>query len=154
MRLEKLRQNLHYLAWTQALVATTGSLFFSEVMGLTPCILCWYQRILMYPLVVILAVGILLRDSKLRYYSLPLSIIGLSIAVYHNLLYYGIIAESLVPCTAGISCTSRQIEWLGFITIPLMSLIAFTVITLSTVFYKPKNSQDNTEEILNGSARL
>lgn len=153
MRLEKLRQNLHYLAWTQALVATTASLFFSEVMGLTPCVLCWYQRILMYPLVVILAVGILLRDSKLRYYSLPLSTIGLLIAVYHNLLYYGIIAENLVPCTAGVSCTSRQIEWLGFITIPLMSLIAFTVITLSMIFYKTKNSPDNTEEILDGSAR-
>ena len=73
-----------YLAWVQALVAMTGSLFFSEVMRLTPCILCWYQRIPMYPLVVILAVGILLHDARLRWYVLPLSVSGLVVAAYHH----------------------------------------------------------------------
>jgi disulfide bond formation protein DsbB len=136
--MQKLRESLMYLAWLQALVAMLGSLYFSEIMGLPPCILCWYQRIAMYPLVAILTVGILRRDSNLRLYVLPLSLIGLSIAIYHNLLYYGIIPEHLVPCTAGVSCTSRQIEWLGFITIPLLSLTAFTIITLSMLFYKPQ----------------
>jgi disulfide bond formation protein DsbB len=92
----------------------------------------------MYPLAVILTVGILSRDSHVRRYVVPLALIGLTIAVYHNLLYYGILPESITPCTAGVSCTSRQIEWLGFITIPLMSLTAFTVITLSVLFHKPE----------------
>jgi disulfide bond formation protein DsbB len=133
-----IRENIIYLAWFQAAIATAGSLFFSEVMQLPPCVLCWYQRIAMYPLAVILTVGILSRDSHVRRYVVPLALIGLTIAVYHNLLYYGILPESITPCTAGVSCTSRQIEWLGFITIPLMSLTAFTVITLSVLFHKPE----------------
>jgi len=140
------RSNSVYIAWFQALIATLGSLFFSEVMQLTPCVLCWYQRIMMYPLVLLLTVGILLRDRRLRFYVLPLSLIGLSIAIYHNLLYYNILPESIAPCTAGVSCTTRQIEWFGFVTIPLMSLTAFTVITLSMVFYKRGEPIDDTIE--------
>lgn len=121
-----------YMAWLQAGIATFGSLYFSEVMNLPPCILCWYQRICMYPLLAILTVGILRRDRGLHLYVLPLCLFGLAISVYHNLLYIGLIPESIQPCTAGVSCTSRQIEWLGFITIPLMALTAFTVITIIT----------------------
>ena len=131
-------QILLYIAWTIALVATLGSLFFSEIMELPPCVLCWYQRIAMYPLVFILAIGILLKDKKVFVYAIPLCLIGLGIAVYHNLLYYGIIPESITPCQKGISCTSRQIEWLGFITIPLMSLVVFISITISILIYRFK----------------
>jgi disulfide bond formation protein DsbB len=130
------RSILPYLAWGIALISTVGSLFFSEVMGLPPCVLCWYQRIAMYPLVVIIGIGIILRDSRMRHYALPVCLIGLAISIYHNLLYYGIIPESIIPCTMGISCTSRQIEWLGFITIPLMALVAFVGLTLCLLFYK------------------
>lgn len=119
-----------YLAWTQALVATTGSLFLSEVMGYPPCVLCWYQRIAMYPLVIVLAVGILRRDRLIHLVALPLSLIGLVIAIYHNLLYFGIIPEAASACRAGVSCTTRFFEWFGFITIPFLSLTAFTVITI------------------------
>lgn len=101
----------------------------------------------MYPLVVVLTVGILLRDQRIRWYVLPLSLIGLVIALYHNLLYYHIISEAIIPCTAGISCTTRQIEWFGFITIPLLSLTAFTVITLSLLFYKGQQIDDDTIEV-------
>jgi disulfide bond formation protein DsbB len=125
-----------YAAWVVALVATVGSLFFSEVMLLPPCVLCWYQRIAMYPLVVILGVGIILGDRRVKFYALPVALAGLVVAGYHNLLYYGILPESIAPCTQGISCTSVQLEWLGFITIPLMSLTAFVLITLSLLFYK------------------
>ncbi len=128
--------NLAYVAWFQVFVATLGSLYFSEVMKLPPCMLCWYQRIFMYPLVYILAVGIVLEEERIRYYCLPLSVTGLVIAVYHNLLYYHIIPESIAPCTSGISCTTRQIEWLGFITIPLLSLVAFTITTVALLLYK------------------
>ncbi len=118
-----------YLAWLVSAVSTIGSLFFSEVMKLPPCTLCWYQRVMMYPLVWILAVGIVKRDSRIRLYALPFALVGLTIAGYHNLLYYDIIPESITPCTSGVSCTSRQIEWLGFVTIPLMSLVSFLTIS-------------------------
>lgn len=130
------RSILPYLAWGIALVATVGSLFFSEVMGLPPCVLCWYQRIAMYPLVLIIGGGILTQDNRLRFYALPLCVAGLLISIYHNLLYYGILPESILPCTAGVSCTSRQIEWLGFITIPLMALAAFVSLALCLLFHK------------------
>ena len=123
-------RNAHYLAWAQACIATFGSLYFSEVMLFPPCTLCWYQRILMYPLTLVLAVGILRRDPGLHQYVLPLSGLGLAIALYHNLLYFKIIPENIQPCTVGIPCTTVQIEWFGFITIPLMSLTAFTVINM------------------------
>lgn len=132
-----LRPDLLGLAWLQAIVATAGSLYFSEVLKLAPCILCWYQRIAMYPLVVILTVGIALRDARMRLYALPLGLIGLGIAIYHNLLYYGVLPESIAPCTAGVSCTTRQIEWLGFVTIPLLALVAFSVISLALLLHTP-----------------
>ena len=136
------RSILPYLAWVIALVATVGSLFFSEVMGLPPCILCWYQRIAMYPLVLLIGSGIIMRDSRMKNYALPLCLGGLVISIYHNLLYYGIIPESIIPCTAGISCTSRQIEWLGFITIPLMALVAFVGLSVCLLFHKPEKVGD------------
>ena len=136
-----LRTYLPYIAWVQALIATTGSLYFSEVMRLPPCTLCWYQRLMMYPLVFVLAVSLLTQDRRVRAYALPLSVTGLVVAAYHNLLYYGIIPEGLTQCAAGVSCTARQIEWLGFITIPLLSLTAFSVITLSLLFTKVRGAQ-------------
>lgn len=134
--LRRRRLLLLYVAWIQALVATAGSLYFSEVRDLPPCVLCWYQRILMYPLTGIIAVGILRLDRSLPFYVLPLTLAGLAVGSYHNLLYYGVIPEeALHTCQLGISCTTRQIEWLGFITIPLMSLAAFTVITTLMAAY-------------------
>jgi len=125
-------------SWVIALVATLGSLFFSEIMRLPPCVLCWYQRIAMYPLVIILGIAWLREDTKVHVYALPLAVTGLATAVYHNLLYYHIIPESISPCVQGISCTSRQIEWLGFITIPLLSLTAFVAICILLVAARSK----------------
>jgi len=136
------RSVLPYLAWVIALLATVGSLFFSEVMGLPPCMLCWYQRIAMYPLVIIIGIGIITRDGRMKYYALPLTLIGLTISIYHNLLYYGIFPESIAPCAQGISCTSRQIEWLGFITIPLMALAAFIALTLCLLLHTTEKERE------------
>lgn len=129
---------LPYLAWIIALVATAGSLFFSEVMQLPPCVLCWYQRIATYPLVLIIGIGIILRDARMKIYALPFALIGLAISIYHNLLYYGFIPESITPCTEGVPCNAVQIEWLGFITIPLMGLAAFVGIAICLLLHKPK----------------
>jgi len=117
------------VAWTQAVLALVGSLFFSLVMQLPPCDLCWYQRIAMYPLIVILGIGIWKKDVKgSLLYAWPLAIIGWVIAFYHNLLYYNILPESVAPCTSGVSCTTKYVEYFGFVTIPLLALVAFSVI--------------------------
>ncbi len=124
-----------YIAFGQALIATLTSLYFSEILKFPPCVLCWYQRILMYPLVIILAVGILKKDKGVYQYVLPLSILGMVIAIYHNLLYWNIIPESQTPCLLGVSCTIKFIEYFGFITIPFLSFVAFLIITACMVIY-------------------
>lgn len=128
-----------YIAWSQSLLAMVGSLYFSEFMHLPPCVLCWYQRIAMYPLVLLLAIGILRKDKNVVSYALPLSIGGLIIATYHNLLYYKLLPESVQPCVVGISCTARQLEWFGFITIPLLSVSALAIITVALLLFKKAN---------------
>lgn len=132
------REYFLYLAWTVALVASLGSLTFSEIFHYPPCTLCWYQRAMMYPMAIILGIAILAKDTKVYRYALPLSVIGLLIAFYHNLLYYKVLPESAAPCVLGISCTTTFIEWFGFITIPLLSLSAFAVITICMVKYRNK----------------
>ncbi len=118
-----------YVAWAQAAVAASGSLYMSEIAGFLPCLLCWYQRIAMYPLVIIIGVGILRRERKLYQYVLPFSIIGGLIGLYQLLLYYGVFHESEPTCRAGVSCTTHDVNYFGFVTIPLLSLLAFAVIT-------------------------
>ncbi len=119
------------LVFLISVVSTTGSLFFSEIMHLPPCVLCWYQRICMYPLTLIFMMALLTKAKDSALYGLVLSSVGLCISAYHNLLYYKIIPDSITPCSEGISCTSKQIEWLGFITIPLLSCTAFLIISIS-----------------------
>ena len=133
--MKKNSKYLLHIAWVQSLVAMLGSLYFSEVRHFPPCVLCWYQRILMYPLTVLIAVGLIRKDKNLPYYVLPLSLIGTIIAAYHNLLYYKILPDSLTPCVAGVSCTTRFFAWYGFITIPLLSLTAFLVIDICMVLF-------------------
>ncbi len=130
-----------YLAWTQALVAMLGSLFFSEILKYPPCVLCWYQRICIYPLVLIIPVGIVNKDKNLPLYVLPLSIVGLIISLFHNLLYYKWIPDTLAPCVSGVSCTTKFIEWFGFVTIPLLAFIAFLVITICMLIYWKTNKK-------------
>lgn len=121
--------NLVFACWLVASSATLGALFFSEVMHVTPCLLCWYQRIFMFPLVVLLPLGLFPFDPKVVRYALPLSALGAAIAMFHLLLTWGLIPESIKPCTQGVPCSSNPIEWFGFISIPLMSLLAFSVIS-------------------------
>lgn len=130
-----------YLALMIALSAMLGSLYFSEVLHLPPCVLCWYQRIAMYPLVAIIGVGILRNDRNYPYYVLPLSVIGSLVAFYQVLLQYGLVSEKLAPCSLGVSCAAIQIEYFGFITIPNLSLVAFLVLTgLMLSFNRRKES--------------
>ena len=120
--------NMLFLCWLIAFTATLGSLFFSEVMDRTPCVLCWYQRIFMYPLLIVFSVGLFPFDPRCIRYALPLAIAGWGVALYHCLLYLGFIPKSMQPCTQGISCADVKLELFSFVTIPLLSLIAFTLI--------------------------
>lgn len=140
-----IQKNVLYVAFGQAFVAMMTSLYFSEVMKLPPCLLCWYQRIAMYPLVVILLVGFVEKDAKVVRYALPFSLAGLGISIYHNLLYYGIIPESLAPCTLGVSCTTKFFEWFGFVTIPFLSFLAFMIITICLIIAATYKKEPNSE---------
>ena len=117
-----------YGAWVSAFIAALGSIFLGEVMGLPICTLCWYQRMALYPLVLLLPAAILIGERRVNYYAMPFVLIGLAMAVYHNLLYYGFIRPELTPCTRDVPCTARQLELFGFLTIPLMALGTFAVI--------------------------
>lgn len=131
-------RNILYLAWVVALTATVVSLFMSEVLKWSPCTLCWYQRIFMYPLAIILPIGIFLKDKNIHLYVLPLSVIGGVVALYHELLQIKVIPE-YASCSNGISCTTDYLNLFGFVSIPLLSLTAFLTITLSMyIFTKSK----------------
>lgn len=121
------------LAWLQSIVALLGSLYYSDVLEFTPCVLCWYQRIAMYPQVLILGIAAFKEDVHALRYTIPLTIIGLLISLYHNALYYHLIPSSITPCKSGVSCTTTQVSYLGFITIPLMALVAFVVVLICSV---------------------
>ena len=116
------------LAFGPAIAALLGSLYFSEIRGFVPCELCWYQRILMYPIVVLLLVGIFNDDWLLPKYVLPLSLTGMTVSTYHYLLQNHVIGASI--CSAGVSCASRYINVFGFITIPFLALVAFILINI------------------------
>lgn len=129
------KNNTQFLSWVQAFIATVASLYLSEIEHFIPCKLCWYQRICMYPLVVIIFIGIIKKDIKLYLYVLPISLIGFFISIYHNLLYYGLLPNSTYSCIIGESCTTRYIDIAGVFSIPLLSLLAFSVIiTLQLLF--------------------
>ncbi len=116
-------------AWIIALISTLGVLFIGEVMGQAPCVLCWYQRIFMFPLAIILGLAVFREDARIWLYALPLAALGWLIAAYHTLLNFGVIPEPIKPCTAtGPSCSGEGMMIFGFAPIPLLSLISFTLI--------------------------
>ncbi|CAM3534307.1 disulfide oxidoreductase [Arcobacter aquimarinus] len=137
-RSDSLSLTFIFLAFLVSLIATLGSLFFSEIMNFVPCSLCWYQRIFMYPLVFIFLVNLLYPDDKIYKYSFPLVIIGLVFSIYHNLLILKIIPENLSPCVQGIPCSVDYLNWFGFITIPLLSFFAYTIILILLIMSKRK----------------
>lgn len=135
-----LRTNALRLAWAVAVMATFGSLYFQYVMDLPPCVLCWFQRIAMYPLVILIGLALKWKNEHLKAYLLPFTFIGGAIAFYHNLFYYKILPESIAPCQAGVSCTTKLIEWGGFITIPLLSLAGFIAITVLIFLHRESSA--------------
>ncbi len=143
----RLNRSALYIALLVAWVAMLGSLYFSEVLGYIPCELCWIQRILMYPLTALLAIGLLRRDPHLPYLVLPLSLIGMGYSTYHYLLEKTDIFGTTTVCRSGIPCTVAWINWFGFVTIPFLALIAFFLITVFTLVALTAGEPDPEEEM-------
>ncbi|MFZ3186220.1 MAG: disulfide bond formation protein B [Pseudomonas sp.] len=118
------------------MASTFGALFIGEVMGKAPCVLCWFQRIFMFPLALILVIACYRSDFAVWKYALPLAVIGWGIALYHCLLIAGFIPENIKPCGAGTPCSGADMMLLGSVPLPLISLIAFTVIAILLVLIR------------------
>lgn len=116
---------LLFTCWLVVSAATLGSLFFSEVMELPPCSLCWYQRVFMFPLPFVVGAGLFPFDRRVVRYALPLAAVGAAVALYHLLLQLGVIPADAAPCRQGVSCSDAQLQLLGFLSIPMLSLMAF-----------------------------
>lgn len=126
--MNKKMENRLVFAWLTALIAMLGSLYFSQIKQFEPCTLCWYQRIVMYPLVVIILLGIFFKDQKVALYSAALSMIGFCISVYHYALQKITFFASSAPSCGRIPCSGQYINWFGFITIPFLAGLAFLII--------------------------
>lgn len=137
---EFIKKNALYGAFAIALMAMVGSLYFSEVLKYTPCLLCWYLRIATYPLIVTIGYAIYKKSYDFVVPSIILASLGLVVSIYHNLLYYKFIPERLAPCTAGVSCTSRYIHSLGFIDIPFLGLVGVTSILILLIIHWKANA--------------
>lgn len=131
------------LAAVIAITSMAGSLYFSESANFTPCTLCWYQRIAMYPIGLILAIAAFRRDRSIRWYVVPVAGLGAVIALYHWLLERFPDLDAGV-CSASIPCTSVWFERFGFVTLPFMALTAFVavllLVTLPTLPTLPERS--------------
>jgi len=135
---ESLRGMELWFAFAVATTATLGSLYLSEIVHLIPCTYCWYQRIAMYPLVVILGIAAWRRDHNIRIYATSLATIGIVISTYHRLI-------QAVPdlggsaCSSGVPCTAAYFTLFGFVTIPTMAFSAFAFI-LALLYVDHANS--------------
>ena len=132
--------NILFGCWLLVASATLGSLFFSEVMELPPCSLCWVQRIFMFPLAIILLVGLFPFDLHVIRYALPLSVSGGVIALYHTLLQLGVIPESAAPCRQGVSCSDISVSLFGVLSIPMLSLFVFGSVSVLLWMLKRRSS--------------
>lgn len=131
-----------FFSFLIAFTATFGSLFYSQVAGFPPCVLCWWQRIFLYPQTILLFTAFLKKDENMRLHSIVLSSVGALIALYHTFIQFG--GQSLIPCSAtGPSCTVLYFMEYGYITIPTMSLTAFVLLLLFMAAPNPKKKELN-----------
>jgi len=123
-------------AFVVSLAATAGSLFYSNYAGYVPCNLCWFQRIFMYPEVILLGLALIKKDEKIIDYSLALSLIGLVISIYHNYIIFKGLHS--VVCTISEPCATNYVLEYGYVTIPMMALTAFALVSLLLIIKRWK----------------
>lgn len=134
-----------YLAWTCAALGVLGSLYFSEVKGLEPCHLCWYQRIFLFPLTLILGIGTYQGDSKVVRYTLLLAFFGFLFAIYQVAIQEIPGWNPIELCGAGPSCTEKTNIGLGFITMPMLSALNFFLIILLLIGVWSQNEHEELD---------
>ncbi|MFN7148917.1 MAG: disulfide bond formation protein B [Microthrixaceae bacterium] len=131
------------LACAVATTCTLGSLYLSEVAKFPPCILCWYQRIAMYPLVVILAVATLRRDRQVSWYVVPIAVIGMGISIYHYLIERFPDSVSF-SCSADVPCSTVWVWKFHFLSIPAMAGIGFALIVTLVLLGRSSGPRDES----------
>lgn len=123
-------------AWLIALAATLVALYSGEILKMPVCLLCWYQRIFMFPLAIQLGIACFRHDLSIAIYTLPLAALGAIIALYHYLIQMFPSLAAIIPCSAdasGVRCDTFDWQILGFITFPLLSFIAFLIILILSI---------------------
>ena len=130
-----------FLAWLVALASTLGALYIGEVLGQTPCQLCWYQRIAMFPLAVILGIACFRDDFSVRLYAIPIALVGAAVSLWHNLLYFDVVPDSIEPCDRTVSCSGEVMVIFGWVPIPVLSLAAFGLILIFSLLAEPRSEQ-------------
>lgn len=130
----KKMDNLLLFMWIVAASATMGSLYFSEIRGYEPCELCWVQRIFMYPLVIIIGIAYIQKNARIAVTTAAFSIIGGVISLYHYTIQKVDFMSESAPTCGRIPCTGEYINILGFITIPFLALLSFTLIAVASLF--------------------
>jgi len=135
-------ENMLLFMWSVSLTATLGSLYFSEIRQYEPCELCWYQRILMYPIVIILTVAYIQKNARIAATTLTFSVIGLCISAYHySIQKLDFMADS-APACGRVPCTGEYINYFGFVTIPFLALIAFLLIAITSMLVLKSIKED------------
>jgi disulfide bond formation protein DsbB len=138
------QRNALWLAWIVALVATLGSLYYSEIAHFVPCKLCWYQRICMYPLAVILLIAAVRRERRIWMYVLPQAVVGAGFALYHTQLQ-AFPSQGSSFCTTLEPCTVRYVWQFGFVSLPFMALSAFSfIITMLLVARRAPGTEEES----------
>jgi disulfide bond formation protein DsbB len=128
------------VGWVVALLATVGSLYFSEVAGFTPCTLCWYQRIAMYPFVVLFGVATLRRAHYVT--GAPaLAAVGAVVAGYHVALEW-LPSLDTGACAAATPCTYVWFREFGIFSLPTLALTAFLLILTLLLVRDPDETDD------------
>ena len=139
---KKLENGLLFI-WVVSLVATLGSLYFSEIRGYEPCKLCWIQRIFMYPIVIMTTIAVIQKNARIAVTTAVFATIGGCISLYH----YGIQKLSFLsdsaPSCGQIPCTGQYINWFGFVTIPFLALTAFILIAIASFYLIRQLKEEN-----------
>jgi len=141
--LQKKVDQLFFISWAISIIATFGSLYFSEVKQYVPCELCWFQRIFMYPMAILLGVAYVRKDWKMSQYAMILSGIGGSISIFHYSLQKLPLLSNAANFCDGVSCSIQYINWLGFITIPFLALTAFIIIFITSALVWKQTKGEN-----------
>ncbi|MER1985584.1 MAG: disulfide oxidoreductase [Solibacillus sp.] len=142
--MSKKLENSLLVIWVVSLLATLGSLYFSEIRGYEPCELCWYQRIFMYPIVLMTTIAYIQKNARIALTTAVFACIGGAISLYHYGIQKVSFLQDSAPACGRVSCTGYYINWLGFITIPFLALTAFVIIA-GVSFYMLKTIKGDNE---------